>query len=253
LDWSAEFYRKQSQWLGVYDGSVSASDRSRAAALKKYPGTSLLELGPGGGQFAVAAAQEGFSVTAVELVPELAEQCRRRALGQRLDLRVMEGDFLHVDLDERFDLICYWDGFGVGSDRQQQMLLSRIKKWLQPNGHALLDVYTPWYWAQEAGRQSCVGSYRRLAEFDGRHCRMLDTWWPEGCYQERITQSLRCYAPADFEALAGAEGLATAGLTPGGALDHCRGDYISQVPLEKAMSYEACLVHKRGRGQTWCS
>ena len=172
---------------------------------------------------------------------------RRLADNKRLDLRVIEGNFLDVDLRERFGLICYWDGFGVGADWQQQTLLGRIKTLLQPHGHAFFEVYTPWYWAQEAGRQSRVGSYRRLAEFDGRHCRMLDTWWPEGSYQARITQSLWCYAPADLEALARAEGLTMEGLTPGGAADHCGTAYISPVPLEKAMSYEADLVHSRGR------
>jgi SAM-dependent methyltransferase len=117
----------------------------------------VLELGAGGGQSALAAAQAGHEVTAVELVPRSAAHART-LVSQATPgtLRVLEDSFYTLALAETFDAICYWDGFGVGTDEQQHILLKRIAGWLAPEGRALVDINTPWYWAKVAGRASTI-------------------------------------------------------------------------------------------------
>lgn len=237
----------------------------------------VLELGAGGGQAAAAAAARGLRVTAVELVPELAAHARSlaptiaagpantaepditaapeiapgpaghsRPNGRAGSLSVLEGDFYTLDPGGPFDVVCYWDGFGIGSDDDQRSLLRRIHGWLAPGGCALVEVYTPWYWAAAAGREQHFhdGSARRYG-FDADGCRMLDRWWPEGREAEGVTQSLRAYSPADLRLLLEGTGLVLDRIEEGGAWDDVAQVWHERAPLEAAMSYVVRLRSSR--------
>lgn len=71
---------------------------------------------------------------------------------------------------------------------------------------------------------------------------MLDTWWSEGDPASTVTQSLRCYAPADLELLLEGTGLQLVSVTPGGYYDVEAGSYEAEAALERAMSYMATLA-----------
>ena len=189
----------------------------------------MLELGAGGGQSAAVACATGYAVTAIELNPGAADNAR----GLHPDLAVHQGDFLAADLGgARFDIVCYWDGFGVGEDADQKQLLRRIAgEWLAPDGVALVDIYTPWHALRTAGKGWAIdGRTRRTYGFDAAGCRWLDTWEREG-EGEAVTQSLRCYSPADLRLLLAGTGLRLAGIHP-----------LDEAPLVEAMSYTARLV-----------
>jgi len=118
--WVGDFYTKQDEWAGVSRDPVSGMNRRNADLVHRLTGGKIgavLELGAGGGQNAAALADLGYSVTAVELVATVAENALVLAAQPRKgQLRVIVGDFYGVELAERFDVVCYWDGFGVGSD-----------------------------------------------------------------------------------------------------------------------------------------
>src|SRR5690242_354436 len=141
MDWVAEFYTRQEELSGVYSRPVDESDREKAAALAELIGPApkhVLELGGGGGQTAAATADLGYEVTAVELVEGAAKHAQELAnLSHRGSLHVIQANFYEVSLPGQYDAICYWDGFGVGSDDDQHTLLKRIAGWLGPGGVAL--------------------------------------------------------------------------------------------------------------------
>ncbi len=246
VDWASHFYEQQDRWSEVYCGPVGPAQREKMAVIARLAGPGprrILELGAGGGQNAAAMVELGHEVWAIELVPRLAR--RARALAAELPagrLRVLAGDFTTIDLDERFDLVVYWDGFGLDDDAGQSRLLRRIAGWMEADGGALLDVYTPWYWARVADQEMTVGRAHRRYGFDARECRMLDTWWTPDDPAGAVTQSLRCYSPADLRLLLPAVGLALAAVESGGAVDYAAGRYRPRVPLEEAMAYTAYLV-----------
>ncbi len=134
--------------------------------------------------------------------------------------------------------------FGIGSDTDQIRLLTRIVDWLAPGGSALIDVYIPWYWPNIVGKSWVLGEARREYGFDALGCRMLDSWWPEDDESQKVTQSLRCYSPADLAILAGMAGLTVSGIEPGGAMNYDTWEFSEHVDLHKAMSYTAHLVPK---------
>jgi SAM-dependent methyltransferase len=247
MEWVEAFYIKQDEWSGCYTGFPGPEDHQRAqvitTALSEQRGR-VLELGAGGGQSALATAKRGHEVTAIELVARAAAHAQtfvsQAAPGT---LRILEGSFYTIALHETFDLICYWDGFGVGTDTQQRVLLRRIAHWLTPSGVALIDINTPWYWAKVSGRQMATSTFVRHYDFDADGCRMLDHWWPAGQPTERVTQSLRCYSPQDLRLLLEGTGLVLEQVEPGGAVDYEAGTFASSVPLEQAMQYRALLRH----------
>jgi hypothetical protein len=119
-------------------------------------------------------------------------------------------------LGSDFDVVCYWDGFGVGDDADQRRLLRRVaEEWLAPRGAALIEVFDPVWWAAQAGfdetkearpdeNYPCSLGHRRA--FDATTSRALDSWWEVGS-SDVLTQSLRCYSPADLLNLVPGTGL----------------------------------------------
>ena len=242
-----EFYEKQHRWSGAYCGSVSSFHRNRAASIllpHRDPPYRVLELGCGGGQLAVALAELGHAVTAIDLVPDAIETARRLATACCTDgISFIEGDFYTIEFRDRFDVICYFDGFGIGSDADQKCLLGRVASWLAEDGVALIEIYTPWYWEQQAGTIMQWPDATRQYDFDKEGQRMLDTWWPTGNPAAAVTQSLRCYAPDKFEQLLLEVDLVLASIEPGGAVNRETGQFRDQVPLAEAMQYVAVLSH----------
>ncbi len=245
MDWAAEFYEQQDRLGQVYSGPVAEYHHQKAAEVTARLGSSgkqVLELGAGGGQAAFALAQQGHEVTALEIVSRAAAHAQALARGlTQGSLTVLNADFFTVTLEDEFDAVCYWDGFGIGSDAEQRHLPRRTALWLKSEGVALVDVCTPWYWASVAGTEHSDVGYTRRYSFDADGCRMLDTWWDPQQPDARVTQFLRCYSPADLRLLLEGTGLVLQEVHSGGMFDQVAREFRPDVPLEQAMSYLAVL------------
>lgn len=246
MDWVPAFYGRQYELLGD-DASweIQPLHRERAALVQELvaPPARVLELGAGGGQTAAALADLGYDVVANELLPQVAARAHVLAEVPRSGtMRLLQGNFYDIEPGGTFHVVCYWDGFGVGSDSDQRALLRRARGWLAVGGRALIEIYTPWYWANAAGRTMTLGESGRRYEFDGRGSRMLDTWWSESEPESVVTQSLRCYAPADLDLLLEGTALRLVNVASGGSYDPESGDFDANAPLVRAMSYLATLA-----------
>lgn len=243
MHWSESFYARQAEISGIYAAAVHPFTQALAARMTAHlggPGR-VLELGSGGGQFAVAAALQGHDVTALERVPLLVEHARTLGQQHQVQPDVRQADFYTVQLPEaHYDAVCYWDGFGIGTDDDQRRLLRRVAGWLVPAGRMYLDVMTPWYWAKATGNAPQVSGFTREYGFDADGCRMLDTYSPDDG-TEPFTQSLRCYSPADLRLLLQGTGLTLAERWPGGSYDVQAGVWTPEVPLGKCMTYAGVL------------
>lgn len=211
MDWVYKFYLNQNKWTGLYRGGVEDNHRENAELVRKFAREKqreVLELGAGGGQNAAALAELGYSVTAVELIPELAEIARKfTRCSPSGKIEVIQGDFYEVDFKRKFDIIVYWDGFGIGSDDDQGRLLKKIDNWLKDDGFVLIEVYNPIYWKKVVGKTMKFGNVIRRYDYDFLKNRMLDQWWIEDCPEESVSQSLRCYTPDDLKILLSQTGL----------------------------------------------
>ncbi|WP_027964200.1 class I SAM-dependent methyltransferase [Halalkalibacillus halophilus] len=244
MNWIINFYRKQLVWTNdlVDSNKMIEVEKSRITSLEEnsFPipsNQSILELGPGNGHFAVAAALKGYKVTVVEIVKEACDSIMKLAEEHNVTINVINDDFLKVKLDQQFDIICYWDGFGVGEDKDQTLLLNKISSWLTANGKAFVDIYTPWYWAKVKGIQMDFDQTSRKYNFDAINCRMIDSWWSHEHPEGQVTQTLRCYSPADLKLLS--PNLSLIEVQSKGALDQNTGEFISNTELHECMYYQA--------------
>jgi SAM-dependent methyltransferase len=245
------FYKLQNEWSKIYFREINEADHKKVEFVDRVTGNKskrILELGAGGGQFAVAAAaaRRNHYVTAVEIQPEFTKYIQNlaRTLDSKI-LTIINTDFYTVDFKEPFDVICYWDGFGIGSDSDQQLLLGKVSSWLAPEGSIFLEVYAPWFWANKAaGVRIPIGDAMREYGFDAEKSCMVDTWWLKENPTVKITQHLRCYSPEDLALLLSDSNLEIKEIFPGGYVDYENGTYQPEVPLHRALSYIAWLVYK---------
>lgn len=246
MDWVLDFYSRQHTALaheGAEDSVAYCAEKmSVINRLIPKPGTTLLELGAGNGMNANACANLGFTVTALELIPECCERINKHLSSfgtTRGSVRVVQGDFFKVDLCDEYDLVTYWDGFGTGTDDDQIRLLKRISNWMKPDGRALIEIYSPLYASRSSGRKMQFKTCEREYGFDAKNARWLDTWsFDDGTV---LTQSLRTYLPPDLRLLLRETDLVIEQIQPFDAWDWETESLAKNAPIESAISYVVCL------------
>ena len=207
--WVTAFFDSAVEWWGEswYEGE---NLQTRLEQVERFSGKaprSLLELGAGTGETAAFLAAAGYQVTAVDIGE------KNFALLSKLDkqypgVTALKGDFLTIQIPGRFDAVCLFETFGMGSDAQQRYLLQRIaSEWLVPEGIVIMDVYHPFGPIRKAGS---VQSLDRLEQvpgsvvmtersfYDAVLGRWIDEWEPVGNIEKARNQSVRCYTPADL-------------------------------------------------------
>jgi SAM-dependent methyltransferase len=251
MHWVKSFYAEQNRQLGSYLSELNSTHTSRAELLTEWSSSTpkhLLELGAGGGQTSIALAEMGNWVTMVELLPESVAHAKRLAVahGVSEQMQILQADFYKLQLTQRFDLICYFDSFGIGTDADQTKLLNKICKWLAPNGIAIIEIGSTGYWANEPkGRTIDMGACTRHYDFDTVNARLLDTWTYETNPSQSYVQSLRTYTPADFALLLKSTKLKVLDIRPNGKVDFELEEFIpNNVPLEDCMTYFVKLGRK---------
>jgi SAM-dependent methyltransferase len=104
------------------------------------PGQRLLEIGAGDGNVALAAAEKGADVVAVDLAPRLVAQGRARsqACGLAVDWRVGDAQSLPFD-DAGFD--CVASNFGIIHAPDTRRVVDELDRVLPPGGLALVTAW----------------------------------------------------------------------------------------------------------------
>ncbi|TDD50694.1 class I SAM-dependent methyltransferase [Kribbella antibiotica] len=220
MDWAKNFYSETGRWWAKAEARIGDRDHHRVAQLHEYAGKQphrVLELGPGYGTTAAVTANAGHTVTAVELSDRATVASAFAAEVTGGTMTVINDDFYAVQLEGPFDVVSYWNGFGIGSDADQRRLLTRIAaEWLRPGGVALIDVSNPFVWASWHGDEEHLmpnpeqGYEHELYEtttFDPITSTATDTWWRADLPEEKHSQHLRCYTPADLALLVAGTGL----------------------------------------------
>lgn len=219
-NWVRAFYNSAAEWWGEswYDGDNLPY---RLARVEHYVGPApknLLELGAGTGETAAFLAAAGYRVTALDISEKnYVLLCRIAEKFSRVT--AILGDYFTASIPRKFDAVCLFENFGMGTDGEQRSLLRRIAaEWLVPNGMVIMDVYHPFGLIQKAGfshhlnrLENVPGSVPMTEHyyFDAVLSRWIDVWEPEGSgtelphLAEARWQSVRCYTPADLLLLEG--------------------------------------------------
>lgn len=245
MDWTNNFYSTTGTWWGPAEAKITDHDLARVALLQKICGDAktVLELGSGYGNTAAATADAGFDVTANELSERITFAQQFADQPHAGKLKFIKGDFYTADLGDSFDVVVYWNGFGVGEDSDQRRLLKRIaKEWLAPQGKAIIDIGNPFVrasWAGEVERKNAkpeLGynySIEERTDYDPINNRFIDSWWEQGKEQTKLTQTLRNYTPADFKLLLEGTGLQLEAIYVAGELLDLNASYTGFQKLLK--------------------
>ncbi|EOO76305.1 MULTISPECIES: class I SAM-dependent methyltransferase [Bacillus cereus group] len=238
-----EFYQKQFE-LSNYDINTESWLEQVAKEVQEqvgHPFQTMLELGAGNGGFARAMSKLRVRMTTVELVSELVSFAKEHSSS---DIAIHCGDFYQINFEEKFDVVSYLDGFGVGTDDEQLILLKRIKNWMKDDGCALIDIYQPLYWKKVSGQEMSLSAAMRKYEYDSINERMLDHWWNPNQPNEIVTQSLRCYTVEEISDLCDEANLNIVAIFPGGAFDFEKSRYKEQASLHECLSYRIKVKKK---------
>lgn len=243
--WVKEFYKKQFE-LGepIFKIIPSGLYEKLADEVMEQVGKpfqTVLELGGGMGRLSTQLANMGKNVTMIELVAELCEVAEDE---KPENLEILNDDFYDVELNNKYDLVLYIDGFGIGDTTDQLRLLNRINDWLTEDGVALIDIYQPQYWRNVDGVQMQIHpelDVKRKYSYDYQNNRMNDTWWHMDQSDDTYTQSLACYSHEEIFALADAAGLTVVGYYPGGNMDYEEHNWENTASLNDCLAYRIKL------------
>ena len=238
-NWVQPFYKRQFEYY--HDSLDNLNDYKKEITLiDEQVGKSfqvVLEIGAGSGLLANALSLNDKDITTVELVPELVEYAKAHS---NPSVNILCDSFYTVQLPNQYDLVLYLDGFGVGTDKDQLLLLQRIHEWLKDDGYALIDIYEPNYWKNVKGQQMLVVEKTNILReygYDDTNCRMTDTLWQSGSPNETITQSLACYSTDEINSLCLQAGLQIIAYFPGGAMNFNTWRFEEVASLSYCLSY----------------
>ncbi len=254
--WVGSFCAQANAWWGVGSGD-GQDDAHRSGLIARYcgaPPKRVLELGAGNGRSAVAVANLGYIVVAIDM--DEARSAHARSLAASVNegsLTVVTGDFYTAQIPTGYDVVCYWDGFGIGSDEDQRRLLRRIShEWLAPSGCVLIDVANPYWAVHNDGKIQRLapvpgepGSVEMLRKwhFDARASRWIDEWEPVGDPGSALSQAVRCYSMSDLNLLIEGTDLALSSVEVAGqTIDTDCGRVTLDNGLKESYSYLAKLT-----------
>lgn len=252
MHWVKPFFDAAARLWG--EPEIRDADRARAASIERYCGPGrkrVLELGAGGGTTAAAIADLGHHVTAVEVSSVRAAYARAFAdADPARDMVVVECDFYDLHVEEPYDCVAYFNGFGIGTDADQRRLLRLARDaWLAPAGCMVLDLFSPAWWVLRAGQLRHLRHGIELVnhrDYDAHASRFLDRWWPLDAPDQAITQSARCYSPADLALLLEGTGLRVARAEVEGAEIDLASDGVADPRVWSASVYQVQLVRETG-------
>lgn len=246
MDWVKSFYSTTAQWWGPAEAKITERDYKRLEKVKKLIGylpKSVLELGSSYGNTAAVFADAGIDVTAIEVSDRADFATRYAKQKHKGKLIFIKDDFYRVKITQKYDVVCYWNGFGIGIDEDQKKLLKKIaQEWLRPRGSLIMDVQNPYIWEKWDGDKEHKKAkpdegydYDIWQEirYDHAEKRMYDTWWRTDKPEEKYTQSIRCYLPEELKVLAKDCGLKVVYVEANDHLVNWKShEYLIQLKLE---------------------
>ncbi len=135
-------------------------------ALGVVSGGRILDLGAGRGEHAVALAERGYSVTAIDCSEVMAQEIRDRARLRGVQVQVRVEDMRELADEAQFDgVYCVGGTFGYFTEDENIALLQKLHRALKPGGQLLIDV---------PNRDHLAPRLPSTAWFEGDNCVCMD-------------------------------------------------------------------------------
>lgn len=110
---------------------------------KLEAGSKVLDLMCGYGRHAIALAQKGITVTAVDNLGDYTEEIQEAAAKENLPVTVVKGDVLSYTSGEQVDLaLCMGNSLNFFNAADTVMLLKNVAAQLKPGGSLLINTWS---------------------------------------------------------------------------------------------------------------
>jgi len=107
------------------------------------PGSKVLDLMCGYGRHAIALAEKGISVTAVDNLVQYIDQVKNLVEGTSLPIKAIREDVLNYVPDEKFDLVlCMGNSLNFFNEADTRLLLSKVNDCLATDGYLLIHSWS---------------------------------------------------------------------------------------------------------------
>ncbi len=106
------------------------------------PGSKVLDIMCGYGRHAIALAEKGIIVTAVDNLGDYVDELAETACNKNLPIQAIEADVIHYEADKMFDLaICMGNSICSFSLEDTLKLLKMVSANLNSGGHLLINTW----------------------------------------------------------------------------------------------------------------
>ena len=147
---------RRRRWEEVYKGTDLESlpwfypelDPDFARALGEFRphgtahGAAVLDLCTGPGTQALALAEQGYSVTAMDIAESAVQRACLRAREQGMDITFHRGDILNSGLTTRFDAVIDRGCYHVFEEDQRRAYVSAVAPLVLPGGYLFLKCFS---------------------------------------------------------------------------------------------------------------
>ena len=148
---NSEVYKYPGYYALGYRWNTEAECDFIEACLKAHgpeDGARLLDIGCGAGRHLMALARRGFSMTGIDVNPEMITYVQQQAAAEELDMTASVDDLRHLSIRSTFDAAyCFMDTFRFLLTSEEIVAhLQTVARLLVPGGLYLLDFWVPRQW-----------------------------------------------------------------------------------------------------------
>ncbi|MCF2136725.1 MAG: class I SAM-dependent methyltransferase [Candidatus Thorarchaeota archaeon] len=140
------YYQGYDAIAEYYDLFAENDDIAFYRTIADEYGGPVLDLAAGTGRIAIALAQAGHTVTALEISPAMREIMRGKRAKldeeQQSQIKIVEGNMIDFDIGMQFSTIIIPASFGHAMTTEEQIsLLKSVRKHLTKDGIFVLDLF----------------------------------------------------------------------------------------------------------------
>lgn len=134
---SFSYYYDEIMEVIEYDGWINLTKKYLTSSSK------VLDLACGSGTFAVSLANDGYTVSALDLSKEIIDVAKEKAIMNHVEIDFKVKDMTNFKYEETFDVItCFFDSVNFLTKEEVAKMMDSVYENLKEEGYFIFDLFT---------------------------------------------------------------------------------------------------------------